>query len=97
MGNSKFKERVVKHRNFLFHLPAGSETHGSFYLRFESRGLLELPLTIWSPTAFSRKDHKEQMVFGLFYGIVFVMGFYNFFLFLSLRDRSYLYYTQRRL
>jgi len=88
-----FEEREVKHRNFVFRLPVASEKVQTFYLRVESESAIFFSLIIWSSEAFARKDHHEQIGLGLYYGIILAMVLYNAFLFLSLRDRSYLYYV----
>ncbi len=88
-----FSRRDIRHRNFVFALPVSNDKTDTFYLRFESADRIEFPLTIWSGRAFQEKDHVEQLIFGAYYGILLVMALYNFFLFLSIRDRSYLYYV----
>lgn len=47
-----FKERELKHQNFLFYLSVGSEREQTLYLRIESEGSLQVPLTIWSSRNF---------------------------------------------
>jgi len=88
-----FGKRELKHPSFVFHLqvPAGKET--TYYLRFESTGSVQLPLTLLSPAAFAAKDHEQRIVFGLYYGIILALLLYNIFLFFSLRDKNYLYYV----
>ena len=43
--------------------------------------------------AFGDHDRTERFALGHYYGIILVMVFYNLFLFVALRDRSYLYYV----
>lgn len=84
--------RPVAHRNFVFpvHAKAGV-TH--IYFRFQSSGSMLLPLTLWSVDGFRQKDYTEQLVFGLYFGILLSLALYNLFLFLSVRDASYIYYV----
>ncbi len=86
-------ERDVKHRNFIFRLPLDAGERRILHLRFESKGALLLPLTLWTAEAFAAKDHEEQIVFGMYFGVLLVMVFYNFVLFVWLRDLSYFYYV----
>ncbi|MCR9142493.1 MAG: hypothetical protein NXI24_09595 [bacterium] len=86
-------KRDVKHRNFIFRISLEPHETRTLYMRFESKGALLLPLTLWTAEAFAAKDHEEQIIFGMYFGVLFVMVFYNFFLFVWLRDRSYFYYV----
>jgi len=88
-----FSQREVQHRNFVFNISISKGDIKTYYFRFESAARVEIPLTIWSTTSFQEKDHREQFIFGIFYGILLVMALYNFLLFLSIRDKSYLYYV----
>ena len=87
-----FTAREVEHRNFVFHLPVGAEDR-IYYLRVESESAMFFLLTIWSAEAFISKDHNEQIALGIYIGIVVSMILYNAFIFISLKDRSYLYYV----
>jgi len=50
-------------------------------------------LILWTQKAFLEKNHDEQYLFGIYYGILLVMALYNLFLFFSLWDKSYLFYS----
>jgi len=84
--------RKFRHRNPVFPvLIDGPDT--TFYLRIEAGGgRTMMPLTVWSPEAFSRMDNRRGLIDGCYFGAMIVMIVYNFFIFLSLRDRNYLYY-----
>lgn len=87
-----FAEREVQHRNFIFpvDLPPGEST---IYLRYESASAINVHLRLWRPEALLESIYAEQIALGVYYGIILVMLVYNFFLFVSLRDWSYLYYV----
>lgn len=88
-----FNHRDVEHRSFIYHMqfPPGEAT--VFYLRFETEGAMQLPLSLWDPHAFIKKVQVEYSLLGIFYGIAFVMALYNLFLYFSLRYNSYLFYV----
>ncbi len=88
-----FKQRDVLHRNFVFplHIPAHSSRE--FYIRVHSTSAYYVPLSLSSPLAFALRERKLQLGFGFYYGLIFVMVFYNLVLWLSTRDRNYLYYV----
>ena len=89
-----FAQREIRHRYFLFPLEIPADRGPrTYYMRFESRGPVQFPLTILSGEEFLVADHKEQFALGIYYGIMLVMALYNFFIFFSVRDKSYLYYV----
>ncbi|WCL49170.1 7TM diverse intracellular signaling domain-containing protein [Leptospira sp. GIMC2001] len=92
----KWKEvesRDLIHRNFLFYIPMDASESLSIFMSFESEGAMLLPITIHTQNSFILKDHKEQYLYGIYFGIMFVMVFYNLFLYLSVKDVSYIYYV----
>ncbi len=88
-----FNTRDVPYRTFVFQLPLAPANETTIYLRFESQADMTLPLTLWSLDAFARASEAESLKLGIFYGILIIMVFYNLFLMLSLRDKSYFYYV----
>ncbi len=88
-----FNTRDVPYRTFVFELPLAAASETTIYLRFESQADVTLPLTLWSLDAFAGASAAESLKLGIFYGILIIMVFYNLFLMLSLRDRSYFYYV----
>ena len=86
-----FAERPVQVRHFWFplSLPHGSNT---LLLRVESTSTLFVPL-FFSTYGASAAAQENLMAFnGAFYGVLFAMFIYNLFLFISLRERAYLWY-----
>ncbi len=92
-GNFPYSEREIKHRNVVFYLTGTPNEQKTYYIRFETNGSMILPLIMWSPLDFLEHATYEYIAFGLFYGIFLVMIFYNLFLYLSIRDLSYLNYV----
>jgi len=88
-----FSQRDIRHRNFVFNLPVTGEGINTYYLRFENADRMEFPLTIWSTTAFQEKDHIEEFILGMYYGILLVMALFNFLIFISIKDKTYFYYV----
>lgn len=85
------KIREFRHRNPVFPFVV-NEPAKTFYLRAESSGRMLMPLTVWSPDAFRHQDGYRQVFEGGYFGAILIMVAYNLFVFLSLRDRNYLYY-----
>ncbi|MFE8070990.1 EAL domain-containing protein [Marinobacteraceae bacterium S3BR75-40.1] len=88
-----FDQRIIAHRDFLFPitLPAGQDH--SIYLRIETSGALQVPMTLWQERAFFAASERGLTGRAMFYGILLVMAAFNLFLYFSLRERAYLYYV----
>jgi len=84
--------RKFRHRNPVFPVFIDGPAGTTYYLRIDAGGRTIVPLTLWSPEAFSRMDNRRGLIDGCYFGAMMVMIAYNFFIFLSLRDRNYLYY-----
>lgn len=94
MGDKQpFHDRPIHHRHFVVPmlLPVGETV--SVYLRVETTSSMQVPLTLWDRDAFYEADHRRTMLEGIYYGVVFVMILYNLFVFLAVRERSFLYYV----
>ena len=83
----------VPYRYGVFNLSLPPDQIQTMYLRVQSASPVSLPLTLWSLDAFVYHTQTDLLILGLFYGAILVMMGHSFFLFASLRDRSYLYLT----
>lgn len=63
------------------------------YLRLESVSALRLPILLWQEKDFSQDFFIKNIGYGIFYGILIGMFFYNLFISFVLRDKTYLYYV----
>jgi len=88
-----FHARDVDYKDFIFLLHTPPKSQQTYYIRFENAGSMNLPLTILSLVALAEKINREQIVLGIYHGAILVMLIYNFFIFISIRDLSYLYYV----
>lgn len=88
-----FSQREIQHRNFIFPIDALPHGQQTYYLRVASQDSVTLPMALYSLKGFVRKEQQAQYVLGLFYGIMIVMIGYNLFIYLSIKDVSYLFYV----
>lgn len=84
--------RPYKNRHVVFDLPLAQQRESTVYVHIQSTSSIQVPLLIWEPAAFNQAKYDEQFAHGVFYGIMLIMVFYNLFLFISIRDRTTLYY-----
>ncbi|MDM8517691.1 7TM diverse intracellular signaling domain-containing protein [Desulfobacterales bacterium HSG16] len=88
-----FDERKFRYPNPLLSFSIDGQEEKILYLRYYDEGSIPIPLTLWSPRLFVEESLHMQYLVGLYYGIIVVMIPYNLFLFVFVRDRSYLFYT----
>jgi len=91
--NYPFKQRQIQDKGFIFEISLQPQQATSIYFRVKTTTSLQVPVHLWDPKQFIEKTNKESAAFGIFYGVILIMGLYNFLIFLSIRDISYLYYT----
>jgi signal transduction histidine kinase/CheY-like chemotaxis protein len=87
-----FASREIRQNNYLFDLPFKPEQQQTVYLRLASEGSIQAPVTLWSSTAYLEDQPVRLYVLGIIYGVLLGMLVYNLFIYLSVRDTSYLYY-----
>mgnify|MGYP001604140530 CR=1 FL=1 len=87
-----FASREIRQNNYLFTVDFKAGEQKTLYLRLQSEGSIQAPLTLWSSTAYLEDQPLRLYVLGLIYGVLLGMLVYNLFIYLSVRDTSYLYY-----
>lgn len=88
-----FNDRPIKHRTFVFDIPLKQNQPRIFYLRVSSESTVSIPMKIWNEKAMTESRADEQMIFGVYYGLILAMALYNLFLYIYVRDLSYLFYV----
>ncbi len=88
-----FSQRLVDHPNFLIPFEMASGAQVSFYLRVQTQGSLQLPMSLWQNTAFFLAIGEEDQIHSFYYGVLSVIFIINFFVYVALREKTYLYYA----
>ncbi len=88
-----FSSRFLDHRqlNFGFELAPGGQRE--FFLRVQSSSSLQVPSRIVTPSVFAERNYHSNLGLGILYGTFFALALYNLILFVSFRDRTFLYYV----
>lgn len=88
-----FSRREYQHKNFVFDIPlSASRISGYYYLKIKPGLIGSFLFKIRKNKVFASYAFKEYLLLGMYYGIVFIMAFYNLFLFFTIRERVYVYY-----
>ncbi len=85
-----FSSRPLPYRTFVFPITQKPGT-STYFLRIQSEGSLIVPLKVWSPQKFESMRNSTLPLIWMHYGLMFALFFYNLFLFLTVRERSFLY------
>ncbi len=94
MGDQvQFNTRSLKHKNFLFVLDNTSERTSSYYFKINSINKADVRIVVRSLNRFIYYSLNEYFIFGLFYGLIFIISIYNLLLFLAIREIKYILYT----
>lgn len=88
-----FDSRAVDHINFVFPYSLKKDQKLSVYLRVDSQGTLDVPLRFLSKDSFLKNNDGEIYFRGFVMGILWLMLFYNLFIFLSIKDPVYGFYV----
>lgn len=88
-----FSLRKYKHQNFLFDVDLPKGETASYFIRVKSSEQMMLPLVLGPPKEMAEKMLTNDLVWGIFIGLILVMVVYNLFIYISVKDSSYLYYV----
>ncbi len=87
-----YASRQIEQANYVFELPMQPDQALTAYLRLQSEGSIQAPLSLWSTQAYIEALPAKIYVLGLIYGVLLGMLVYNLFIYISVRDISYLWY-----
>lgn len=90
---ASFKDRPIRTKSIIFfvNLPVGEEV--DVFLKVNSVNKTIITSSINSLEVIDSLINRENLIFGLFTGIIAGLFFYNLFLFFSVRDKIYLIYV----
>ncbi len=92
-GNiNSFYNRKYQHQNFIFDVTIPSNTSKTFYLKINAINHVLVPLELGRFKSIFESNSYNDIIVGIFIGILLVMFLYNGFLYLTVKDTSYLYY-----
>ncbi len=87
-----FNHREFKNEMFSFPIEFPAE-ETTYYLRFQNtHDALFVPLAIYPASLLMEEIVNANYFYGIYYGIIFSMFLYNLFIYLSIKEKSYLFY-----
>jgi len=85
--------KLIKQNNTFINSIIFPDSSRTFYLRIKSSASEVIPVEVNSANTFFKNADFENILVGGFMGIVLIMAIYNLVLYLTVSDRSYLYYV----
>ena len=86
-------KRLFKHQNYIFNLNIKPNESGLFLLKLNASEQIQLPLILGSEKLILESNYSLDLIFGIYAGVIIVMLFYNLFVYLSIKDNTYLIYV----
>jgi two-component system, NtrC family, sensor kinase len=88
-----FKTRQFFDPSYIFRLIIPTGAKQTVYMRIASRDNFKVPVLIGTQETVFRSNKIKDYVLGILAGIMAVMLLYNMFLYVTVRDTTYLYYV----
>lgn len=85
-------ERIFPHTNHALPLTFDSAGTTDVYIHITGLSPKTFPLYVMNKEVFHQKTRTDDLWYGIFFGILLIMFFYNFFIYLSLKQLNYLLY-----
>lgn len=92
--NIPYFKRSFDNRKTIFKIEIAPKSNLKLFLHLKSDGeVIKMPIKLYSSESFIRMLSKEQLIFGIFYGILVIVAIIYFFFFFALREKTFLYYS----
>lgn len=88
-----FSERRHESPFPIFDLPMDPGTEREFLLKVWGKEQIQLPFKVGEKAAIMNDLSTTNIWIGLYVGIILLMVFYNFFIYVSVKDKSYIHYV----
>jgi PAS domain S-box-containing protein len=93
-GDSRpFSDRQLASKGYLYRLSLKKGDKVDYFLRIQSSGSMQVPLYITPVNTYIKNSEIQKMLISAFYGILLVMGLYNMFISVLVKDKDYAIYV----
>jgi PAS domain S-box-containing protein len=90
--DTPISEREIPHVTQVYAVTLKKGDNVRLYLKVKSDYSIHLPLIIYTPEGFSGSSVIEESLYGAFIGSILILIAYNFFMFISVKETTFLYY-----
>ena len=88
-----FMQKAFAHKNFEWLLDPEIKGEQILYFRVKSHTYADIRLALRTVNRFIYYSLNEYFLYGIFYGMIFIISVYNMLIFSAIREKRYLYYT----
>lgn len=88
-----FENRPFNYPNTIFSLNLEAQQHYLLLMKVSTQGTMQLPVNLIDESSLYAQLAKQDVLRGVYFGILLIMGLYNLFIFFATRSRSYAYYA----
>jgi len=89
----KFSQRPIIHSSFIFPITIKTKSTVDIYIRVSTKGSMHVPMKLGKPLETLIEISKNEQVHTILYGVLGLISFFNFLVFLALKESTYLYYS----
>ncbi|WP_144605016.1 hybrid sensor histidine kinase/response regulator [Algoriphagus algorifonticola] len=88
-----WQDRAFDHRKIIFPIKLEAGKNADFFINYQSDGeVINLPLEINSPSSLISSSYFDQLIYGIFYGILLLTGITYLFFYFGIKEKSFLLY-----
>ncbi|MFT4850505.1 MAG: two-component system NtrC family sensor kinase [Sediminicola sp.] len=87
LGRLNFNK--LKYQSFFNITKVSTTGNLTFYAKVQTFGSANIPVSLENETGFSLSIYERNVLFGIYFGIVLAMFFYNLFLWIATKDNLY--------
>ena len=88
-----FNRYLFPDRNIIFDLKTLQNESYTIYLKANGTEDLKFPMTFWEEKKLYQHLATRNLVWGIYFGFIILISLYNFFLWLTIKDKTYLFYV----
>jgi len=88
-----YHDRPVLTNQTILPLPLVRKDTATIYLRVRSNSIIRVPLEISTLQYIYENSQENDIAHGFYFGLIAALIIYNLFVFISIRERTYLYYV----
>jgi signal transduction histidine kinase len=93
-GDSQpFASYQIADRNLFFDLKMLQNESYTIFLQANGSEDLKFSMTFWEEKRLYQHLADRNLIWGIYFGFILLISFYNFFLWLTIRDKTYLFYV----
>ncbi len=90
---STFNTRMINYHKFVYDLKIPKDSTITYYFKVKSILKMRMPISLGDKESIMDSNLARNISFGFFFGLMLVLFFYNFFIYLVLKESIYLYYV----